>query len=67
MKKDPHIKGKEHTNPLMWLVAPLLTLLMGTLTFVLAFIYGKELRTTLAKNQKELRVISPKHKKVSLS
>ncbi len=51
---------------MMILVLPVITFFMGSLTFLLAFIHGKELRRILPINRAELRKTAPHYKKISL-
>jgi hypothetical protein len=67
MKKTPPVVGKKRTSIMMLFVTPIIAYFMGSLTFILAFVYGKDLRTAIEKNQKELRETASRHKKISLT
>jgi len=67
MSTKPKSSKKKGRNGFIFgAIPPLIILLMGTLTFGLAFIYGKELRETLARNQKELAEMNNKKRQQRL-
>jgi hypothetical protein len=66
MSAKPKAAKKGRNGFILAVITPIIIMLMGSLTFGLALIYGKELRETLTKNQIDLKEMNEQKRKQRL-